>query len=65
MLYHIYYGVVASAIGPYDDKVNVYSKGFSLFSIPIILVLGMLCWSLAEYILHRFLFHAEKWMPDM
>lgn len=27
-------------------------------------VSGFLVWTLMEYILHRFVFHSEKWLPD-
>ncbi|KAL4478270.1 hypothetical protein ABPG72_016582 [Tetrahymena utriculariae] len=65
-IYHFYLGLtydynVNSII---DNYVKLSSSSFSLFVILTILLFAVFTWSLAEYSLHRFLFHMEKWMPD-
>lgn len=65
-LYHIYLSLtfnyeVHSII---DNYVMIDSPSFSLLVVAAVIGFAVLTWSLAEYSLHRFLFHMEKWMPD-
>lgn len=39
-----------------DDFFSVYTFSFFL--------MGMYIWSLLEYVLHRFMFHSETWIPE-
>lgn len=48
---------------------DIYCCTVALKSIPVLgflpcYLFGLLLWTLVEYILHRFLFHIEKWLPD-
>lgn len=70
VFYHIYRGIIATPLGWLDERVNIFGtsnneESSSALFIAAILVVGILIWSLAEYTLHRFLFHSEKWMPDV
>ncbi|KAH7342837.1 hypothetical protein BKA65DRAFT_595883 [Rhexocercosporidium sp. MPI-PUGE-AT-0058] len=43
----------------------VASKGFSSIGVEAAYwFLGLFLWTLVEYVLHRFLFHLDKWLPD-
>ncbi|PVH89776.1 Inositolphosphorylceramide-B hydroxylase [Cadophora sp. DSE1049] len=43
----------------------VASKGFSsIGGEAAYWFLGLFLWTLVEYVLHRFLFHLDKWLPD-
>lgn len=40
------------------------SNNFSPFAFVLLYALGLCLWTLIEYVLHRFLFHIERWLPD-
>lgn len=36
-----------------------------MYSVLIVAwIVGVFLWTLVEYVLHRFLFHVDKWLPD-
>lgn len=39
-------------------------QSFSLMMSALAFVGGFLLWTFAEYLLHRFVFHSEYWLPD-
>ena len=39
-------------------------QSFNPFISLVAFLGGFLLWTFAEYLLHRFVFHSEKWLPD-
>ncbi|KAI8049752.1 hypothetical protein BDF22DRAFT_726616 [Syncephalis plumigaleata] len=54
----IYYLFMWGATALYETSHSSTSFVYALFAM------GMGTWTLMEYSLHRFIFHAEKWVPD-
>jgi hypothetical protein len=44
-------------------RINNWDNFSPLTAFPAALA-GLLLWTLIEYILHRFVFHSEQWLPD-
>lgn len=44
--------------------VSIALQGLSPFSVAAFYAFGLCLWTLVEYVLHRFLFHVERWLPD-
>lgn len=44
--------------------VSIALQGSSAFTVAALYILGMFIWTLVEYLLHRFLFHIEDYLPD-
>lgn len=65
-LVHFYFGLTKEydVLSAVDSYIKLDSPSFSWIYVFILFASAILAWSLAEYSLHRFLFHMEKWMPD-
>lgn len=64
-LFHIYVGLTSTF--PNVSMIDQYTKLGPSFSYTVfctILLFSLFMWSVAEYSLHRYLFHMETWMPD-
>ncbi|VVT57698.1 uncharacterized protein SAPINGB_P005825 [Magnusiomyces paraingens] len=44
--------------------ISICLQGLSPLYVVPLYVCGLFLWTLIEYILHRFLFHIERWLPD-
>jgi len=45
------------------SEVKAVNEGLSVTFLPVVFTLGLLFWTLLEYILHRFLFHMKVSSP--
>lgn len=66
ILYMLYSGVTYDYNEPSYFKDYLWIKGdhFSYLNVFFGLFMGLLAWTKIEYLLHRFLFHCDWWLPD-
>lgn len=67
ILYMAYNGIFYDFQEPSAMKPYVFRGGehFSYLHVFFSLFLGLIFWSKFEYVLHRFLFHCNWWLPDV
>lgn len=66
IVYHIIQGIFYHKEDRFsmDKYVNYDLESFSAMACVLIVIFGIFVFSLCEYLLHRFIFHAERWLPD-
>lgn len=66
-LLFLYYGVTgdySAENSRFNRFIDFKGESFSFLWVLLAYFIGILSWTKVEYILHRFLFHCDDWLPD-
>ena len=67
VMYNLYNGVFYNYeenISVFKDYVYIDGLFFSYLHVIFAIICGIIFWTKTEYLLHRFLFHCEWWLPN-
>lgn len=66
VLYMLYNGITYKyeEASIFNDYLWIRGSNFSIIYVFLALFFGVIFWTKLEYLLHRFVFHCEWWLPD-